>query len=99
MTERITVEPLIGETITQYATRLINEVKRGDDPRNTIVYGRFNGIELNANMYTHKNYLLGQYDRMLTERNNEQIRKEKLDEIHENMNRINSIFNDIGGKL
>ena len=98
MTERITVESMVGETITQYATRLINEVKRSDDPRNTIVYGRFNGIELNANMYTHKNYLLGQYDRMLTERNNEQIRKEKLEGISENMNRINSILNDIERK-
>jgi len=98
MTERITVEPMVGETITQYATRLINEVKRCDDPRNTIVYGRFNGIELNANMYTHKNYLLGQYDRMLTERNNEQIRKEKLEGISDNMNRINSILNDIERK-
>lgn len=98
MTERISIEPDAGEMIIHFVQRMVDEVKRSDDPRNTVVSGKFNGIELNANIYTHKNYLLGQYDRLLSERCDEQIRKEKLDEIRENMNRINSILNDIERK-
>ena len=98
MTERIEIEPDAGEMIINFVQRMVDEVKRSDDPRNTIVTGKFNGITLNANVYTHKNYLLGQYDRLLSERCDEKIRKEKLDEIRDNLNRINSILDDIEGK-
>jgi len=65
----ITIEPLAGQFIGNFADDLINAVKNSNEPNYTVVKGTFNDIELTANIYTHKTRILNQYHSAVISRN------------------------------
>lgn len=65
-TIKIEAEP--GEVINDFTQRMIGTVQSAKDKNNTLVIGIFNGIEIHANVYSHKRLLIERYHQLRQER-------------------------------
>lgn len=61
MMHTINIEASPGESIFCFAKRMLKVLHSSSDPKNTLVVGEFNGIEINANVYTHDRKIIENY--------------------------------------
>ena len=65
--QTINIEAEPGEIINEFTQRMIDTVKSAKDKNYTLVIGIFNGIEIKANVYSHKRLLIDRYHALLME--------------------------------
>lgn len=59
--QTINIEAEPEEIINDFTQRMIDTVQSAKDKKYTLVIGIFNGIEIKANVYSHKRLLIERY--------------------------------------